>query len=327
MKRINKIYIHIISIIIISIVLLFYMLIPFYSISFNYDKGFFISYGIHKKVLIYAGILYIIYQAVVIQTSQKNTKLENLLKGIINNKITIEDKKNIRYIAVKIFFIPLMLPSAILYFNLLIDLMYSGFVYKNFIHFFNNTIFSFIIYIVSFVTLSYYSFGYLIDSKKLNSEIKSVDNSILGWSVLLICYVPFFTFTTQYIPFPTQDYAYFINDNITFVIRIFLSFIMLFKLYVVTNLGAKCSNLTNRGIVTTGAYKHIRHPHYLSKLIVWWVTFMPYFINNIWAIGPMIFWTVIYFLRAITEEQHLSKDKEYIRYKNKVKWMFIPYVI
>jgi hypothetical protein len=29
-------------------------------------------------------------------------------------------------------------------------------------------------------------------------------------------------------------------------------------------------------------------------------------------------------MRAITEENHLSSDKDYIEYKKKVKWKFIP---
>ncbi|MCT4581350.1 MAG: DUF1295 domain-containing protein [Flavobacteriales bacterium] len=323
----RKLYLHTVSASLILVVLAIYLLLPFYLVTFDEKQGFYIAKGIHQSVLKVAALFYIFYQAFLIERATKETKLERFLKGVRNGKLEKGDWKNIRYTLVKFFFIPLMLPSAIIYLDLLIELSRSKWSYTGIVPFFNQTIFTFIIYSVSFVTLGYYAFGYLFESKKLNSEVKSVDDTVLGWGVLLICYTPFFVFMTKYVPFPTQDYAFFVNQEVTFVVRIVLSIVMLFKLSVVMRLGAKCSNLTNRGIVTSGAYRYIRHPHYLAKLIVWWVTFLPYLVGHLWAIGPMLFWTVIYFLRAVTEERHLSKDQEYIDYKKKVKWMFIPYVV
>lgn len=283
--------------------------------------------GNHAVVLKITAVLYAIYQVFVISLATEKTKIELFLEGIKNKKFTTNDWKNIRYAVVKFFFIPLMLPSAVIYFNLFIEFCSESFIYNGFIPFFNKVIFTSVIYGVSFFTLAFYAFGYLFESKKLNSDVKSVDNTFFGWAVLLICYVPFFVILTQYIPFATQDYAFFINEEVTFAVRVFLSAMMLFKMYVVVLLGAKCSNLTNRGIVTSGAYKYIRHPHYLAKLIIWWVTFLPFLIYNYWAVGPMIFWTVIYFLRAVTEEKHLSKDSDYLVYKKKVRWMFVPRIL
>lgn len=323
----RKLYLHTVSASIILAALAFYLVVPFYALAYNEELGFYFSQNIHAAVLKIAAILYIAYQSVLIWKTKEPSKLEQFLLAIRKRDFSSEVRKNIRYTLVKFFFIPLMLPSAIIYLKLFVELCFSSFQYDGFISFFNQTIFTFIIYGVSFLTLGYYAFGYLFESKKLNSEVKSVDDTCLGWIVLLICYVPFFVFVTQYIPFPTQDYAFFINDEITFVVRMFLSVVMVFKLYAVALLGAKCSNLTNRGIIKKGAYKYIRHPHYLAKLIIWWITFLPYLIHHLWAIGPMLFWTVVYFLRAVTEERHLSKDKEYALYKKDVKWMFIPYVI
>ena len=323
----RKIYIHLLSLVIIFSALWFYLTIPFYALQFSNTNGYYLVEDIHGSVLKITAILYAIYHFVLINQSKGESKLEQLLIAIRNQKLTKNDWRTVRYTIVKMFFIPLMLPSAIIYFQLFLELLQSNKTYESFILLFNNYIFSLIIYGVSFVTLGYYAFGYLIESKTLSSQVKSVDNTFFGWGVLAICYVPFFVFITQYIPFPTQDYAYFINQEITFIVRIFLSFLMLFKMYSVMNLGAKCSNLTNRGIVTTGPYQYIRHPHYLAKLLIWWITFLPYLIHHNWAIGAMVFWSVIYFLRALTEEIHLSKDVEYQSYKKEVKWMFIPFVI
>jgi protein-S-isoprenylcysteine O-methyltransferase Ste14 len=57
----------------------------------------------------------------------------------------------------------------------------------------------------------------------------------------------------------------------------------------------------------------------------------------IWIIQGMFFaqfglvilagFAVIYFLRAWTEERHLSMDPDYLEYKNLVRWRFIPGVV
>ena len=90
-------------------------------------------------------------------------------------------------------------------------------------------------------------------------------------------------------------------------------------------MGAKCSNLTNRGIVSRGAYRIVRHPAYSSKLIAWWIMCLP--ILNVKVFISMMAWTILYVLRAYTEEKHLIKDIEYRAYMKKIKWQFIPYVV
>jgi len=42
----------------------------------------------------------------------------------------------------------------------------------------------------------------------------------------------------------------------------------------------------------------------------------------------MMGFAVIYYIRAWTEERHLSStDPDYDEYKKKVKWMFVPKII
>jgi protein-S-isoprenylcysteine O-methyltransferase Ste14 len=110
-----------------------------------------------------------------------------------------------------------------------------------------------------------------------------------------------------------------------------LILIILFLLYTIyvlstVTLGFKFSNLTNRGIVTIGPYSIVRHPAYVSKNLSWWIdnTFV---LTNIWATVAMILWNSIYIARALTEERHLSKDREYMEYREKVKYLFIPKTI
>ena len=40
-------------------------------------------------------------------------------------------------------------------------------------------------------------------------------------------------------------------------------------------LGLRASNLTNRGIVTTGPYRWLRHPAYVAKNLSWWIGATP----------------------------------------------------
>jgi len=55
---------------------------------------------------------------------------------------------------------------------------------------------------------------------------------------------------------------------------------------------------------------------------VWWITLLP--VISLLAVLVMVFWTLIYYLRAITEERHLRADAEYQQYMRKVSWKFIP---
>jgi protein-S-isoprenylcysteine O-methyltransferase Ste14 len=38
----------------------------------------------------------------------------------------------------------------------------------------------------------------------------------------------------------------------------------------------------------------------------------------------MSFWSLLYFLRAITEERHLGNDPDYREYCKKVRYRFVP---
>jgi len=86
-------------------------------------------------------------------------------------------------------------------------------------------------------------------------------------------------------------------------------------------LGFKASNLTNRGIVATGPYAYVRHPAYISKVSLWALS--AYFLGefNFFLVVTFI---VVYFLRAWTEERHISLDTDYRSYKKKVPYRFIP---
>ena len=57
---------------------------------------------------------------------------------------------------------------------------------------FSHNLYPLIIYTVLFITTGLYTIGYIVESKLLNSEIKSIDVSFFGWLVTLVCYYPFY---------------------------------------------------------------------------------------------------------------------------------------
>jgi protein-S-isoprenylcysteine O-methyltransferase Ste14 len=98
------------------------------------------------------------------------------------------------------------------------------------------------------------------------------------------------------------------------------------------SLGLKASNLTNRWIIIKGPYKYVRHPAYICKNTAWLIWGIPMVIvaleseslSIISVIMWLSWWAFIYYLRAITEENHLSTDPDYVEYKRQVPYKFIP---
>jgi protein-S-isoprenylcysteine O-methyltransferase Ste14 len=85
--------------------------------------------------------------------------------------------------------------------------------------------------------------------------------------------------------------------------------------------GLRFSNLTNRGIITNGVYAWCKHPAYVSKNLSWWLIAVPFVLHDkatafsvIRDCAALLALNGIYFLRARTEERHLSSDPTYVAY-------------
>ena len=308
-----------------------YKLVLFGELAYETELGLYYQENKSIEILFYLACIYSVIAIPIFLSKKKNecgSKLLYLVNSLAKKKFDDKAKNIALAFGVKLFFIPLMIPWTVEFAFVIKGMLFDTTkTYSSFVVYFNKYLFLLISYLIGFVALLYYSFGYLIESSYLNNKIKSVEPTIFGWAVTLICYPLFITFVLIAIPFYTNDMAFFKNQEITFIVRIFLLLVMTFKIWSIAALGAKCSNLTNRGIVTKGPYKWVRHPHYLAKLIVWWVTLIPAFaLYDFWIIGTMVFWTVIYILRAVTEENHLLADEDYVAYCSQVKWRFIPYI-
>lgn len=193
-----------------------------------------------------------------------------------------------------------------------------------------------LIFLVDFIP---FVIGYLIQAKSLDNEIVSVDSSLAGWAVCLLCYPPFNAAMVQLIPFQVYDLAPAYPD-FSKAVHLVLNVAMLvcFALYASASvsLGFKCSNLTNRGVVASGLYGVIRHPAYVFKNAAWWLGALPIFImqmqqsflSGLWAMLCLAGWTFLYGLRAIREERHLLSDGNgYREYQKQVPYRFVPGVV
>lgn len=237
-----------------------------------------------------------------------------------------QTKTAILFSLVKFFYVPLMLNFFFANYQGFLGYFYSNSQW-NMVRLFNfNDLYGFgLSFVFTFDTL-FFAFGYLVEHKALNNMVKSVEPTILGWMVALASYPPFNTISTGYFNWYSNDH-FSIPDSIFFEIVIKSLILILLGLYLwaTLSLGTRCSNLTNRGIVTRGAYKYIRHPAYTGKVLAWALMTIPVF--SVWSVFSISVWALIYYLRAVTEERHLSTDPEYLEYVKKTKYRFIPGVV
>jgi protein-S-isoprenylcysteine O-methyltransferase Ste14 len=248
-----------------------------------------------------------------------------MFKNIKNNKKhNRRIKKVFLSFVVVFFFSQLMVLFMENQFNLFHEAFSKLFIEKESWFAYYKNIFLILLNLMFLVDVTIGLIGYIFSSRWLGNRTKSVDFTFLGWSAALICYPPFNALAGTYIHYPQYaSYELFTNEIILAIFYFII--ICLYTIYVwgTLELGLKFSNLTNKGIVTGGPYRYLRHPAYTTKNLAWWFenTFV---LTNLLASLSLLVWNFIYILRGITEEKHLEKDPKYQKYQNKVKYRFIP---
>ncbi|CAB1275448.1 DUF1295 domain-containing protein [Candidatus Nitrosacidococcus tergens] len=166
--------------------------------------------------------------------------------------------------------------------------------------------------------------GYTVSLRILDTHTRTVQPTTLGWLVTLICYAPFsLAINDKFLHYQIDHWgwgAWLHNHPYIQIIwgLMILSMITIHALSMLT-LGLRFSNLTHRGIVTDGLFKYSKHPDYICKNISWWLIWVPFIpVNNPWmAVRSCILLAMvnfIYYMRAVTEEQHLNEDPTYRAY-------------
>lgn len=176
--------------------------------------------------------------------------------------------------------------------------------------------------IIFMVDTAFFVFGYLVEHPRLKNVVRSVEPTALGWAVALASYPPFNSITGGYLNWYSSDYFNFPDPIVDWVMKIAVILLLLLYLWATFSLGTRCSNLTSRGVVKGGAYKYIRHPAYTGKVLVWWISALPRL--SIGMILSLLGWTLIYYLRAVTEERHLVSDPEYRKHTKLTPHRFLP---
>jgi protein-S-isoprenylcysteine O-methyltransferase Ste14 len=78
----------------------------------------------------------------------------------------------------------------------------------------------------------------------------------------------------------------------------------------------------NRGVVSTGLYRLVRHPIYMGYLI----THVAFLAANptIWNAMTLVGADIALMIRAVCEERTLAQDAAYRAYQQKVRWRVLP---
>lgn len=195
----------------------------------------------------------------------------------------------------------------------------------------------FLMQAILFVDVLLFTVGYLVESRRLGNEIRSVDPTLLGWAAALLCYPPFNSLiTSKVLGAPVSDFPQFDDPTVHLALNLMLLALLAGYASASVALGLKASNLTHRGIVARGPYAVVRHPAYVCKNMAWWIGSAPLVtaefakspVKGLLVVASVLAWTMLYMLRALTEEDHLRKvDGDYAAYAAKVRYRFIPGLI
>jgi hypothetical protein len=298
------------------------LIILFYGIFSEYENEFYSEFfDLLKKIIIPFCILAIPYFFFVdgYQISPKDGywHIGNIILFRWSKVYLPEVAAHLRGWLVKAFFLPLMFSYLLNSFQETITFNPSDEI--NFFHIYT---FTFIVFI--FFDLCIATIGYIATFRPLDTHIRTVEPSTLGWLVAIICYFPFWDYISQsYLNYET-DWAWGAwawNSPLLYGIW-GTSILICLAVYIFSTaqFGCRFSNLTHRGVITNGPYRWTKHPAYISKNISWWLIAIPFipedgdFLNSAQNCILLSIINGIYYLRAKTEERHLSWDPTYVNY-------------
>jgi protein-S-isoprenylcysteine O-methyltransferase Ste14 len=215
---------------------------------------------------------------------------------------------------VKVFFLPLMFTyfcdnlSQLLHYDL--KLLHSA-----------KGLYEWGIFFLYFIDVALVSMTYLMSLKATDTHVRSAEPTAAGWLCALVCYQPLWALISQqYLRYDTGPSW---GMSLPAWLRIpwggvILGLVAIY-VWATISFGGRFSNLTHRGIITNGPYRYTKHPAYLAKNLSWWMISVPFMFN-----GDLVdtlrrsillaLLNLIYYMRAKTEERHLSLDPVYVQY-------------
>ena len=170
--------------------------------------------------------------------------------------------------------------------------------------------------------------GYLLAVRIFDTHIRTAEPTLFGWLVAVICYEPFASLVMrQYFDYSSGlRWDAWLADNPFLSVVWGCAILLLVGVYAWSTVmfGARFSNLTHRGIITSGPYRWTRHPAYIAKNLSWWLIYIP-FVPRLSAAEAiqhcllLVGVNIIYLLRAKTEERHLAVDPDYRAYSRFIR--------
>ncbi len=173
------------------------------------------------------------------------------------------------------------------------------------------------------VDVTFTTMGYLATFRLFDTQVRSAEPTMTGWVAAMVCYQPFWSIIgTQYLAYEGgYRWGEWLAPWPMLIIPWGIAIILCNAVFSGSTVafGCRFSNLTHRGVVTSGPYSWTRHPAYVAKLASYWLINIPFVFHGSWyevirdctwlsALGG------VYWLRARTEERHLSVDPDYVRY-------------
>ncbi|MES2960112.1 MAG: hypothetical protein V4792_18135 [Pseudomonadota bacterium] len=260
--------------------------------------------------------------------------------ALIRQGLPPEDRVAVLATLLKAFFGPLMALALMSFCTGAVEhgveIVASGAFAEGFRVLFDRHGFWFLMQLILFVDVLLFTIGYLVESPRLGNQIRSVDPTLVGWAAAMLCYPPFNSVTSAVLGSQVSDFPQFDDPTAHLTLNLLLLGLMAVYASASVALGWKASNLTHRGIVARGPYALIRHPAYTCKNIAWWIGSIPMvsaafhvsLFAGIQAFASVVGWTMLYILRALTEEDHLrGVDGDYAAYAAKVRYRFVPGVV
>ena len=170
--------------------------------------------------------------------------------------------------------------------------------------------------------------GYFWESRFSKTRFRAVDLNPLHWIVVLMCYMPFIRYASEFVPFPSpHTNTPQLFSSPAFNIGIEVTLMVLVVLYMLSGaaLAFSTSNLSYKKIQTKGPYAVVRHPATAFKLTYFALAFFRYrSACNLLGLSLFLFWMGVYVSRALIEEDFLKRFSEYREYMKKTRYRFIP---
>jgi protein-S-isoprenylcysteine O-methyltransferase Ste14 len=173
------------------------------------------------------------------------------------------------------------------------------------------------------VDLAFGLAGYVFASNELvPGTLRSTQTLALGWIVCLVCYGPVFAHWPELETVVHAEIGW--PQNLAMgplSLAAAAALVALLALYVSASVhfGLRFSNLSNRGVLTAGPYRYMKHPAYFAHVANAWIITLVLLPASGMALGPAqwlvpLAFTLFYRLRAVTEERHMGEDAGYLAY-------------